>query len=70
MSWAMFQMAEYASIWLISILATVMFFGGWMSPIDSALFNWVPGWIWLGLKDVHCNDGVHLGAGDLPTVSI
>jgi NADH-quinone oxidoreductase subunit H len=50
MSWAMFQMAEYASIWLISILATVMFFGGWMAPIDSALFNWIPGWIWLGLK--------------------
>jgi NADH-quinone oxidoreductase subunit H len=35
MSWAMFQMAEYASIWLISILATLMFFGGWMAPIDS-----------------------------------
>jgi len=50
MSWAMFQMAEYANIWLISILATTMFFGGWLSPIDSALFNWIPGWIWLGLK--------------------
>jgi NADH-quinone oxidoreductase subunit H len=50
MSWAMFQMAEYASIWLVSILSVTMFFGGWMSPIDSALFNWIPGWIWLGLK--------------------
>jgi NADH-quinone oxidoreductase subunit H len=50
MSWAMFQMAEYANIWLVSILATTMFFGGWMSPIDSALFNWIPGWIWLGIK--------------------
>lgn len=50
MSWAMFQMAEYASIWLISILATLMFFGGWMAPIDSIVFNWIPGWIWLGLK--------------------
>jgi NADH-quinone oxidoreductase subunit H len=50
MSWAMFQMAEYANIWLISVLATIMFFGGWLSPIDSAFANWIPGWIWLGIK--------------------
>lgn len=50
MSWAMFQMAEYANIWLVSILVTTMFLGGWLSPIDSALFNAIPGWIWLGLK--------------------
>lgn len=50
MSWAMFQMAEYASIWFVSILAVTMFFGGWLSPIDSVFFNWIPGWIWLGIK--------------------
>ena len=50
MSYAMFYLAEYANMWLISILATIMFLGGWLSPIDSALFNWIPGWIWLGLK--------------------
>lgn len=50
MSWAMFQMAEYASIWLISILTTILFLGGWLSPIDSDVFNAIPGWIWLGLK--------------------
>ena len=50
MSWAMFQMAEYANIWLVSVLTTIMFLGGWLSPIDSALLNWIPGWIWLGLK--------------------
>jgi len=50
MSWAMFQMAEYANIWLVSVLTSIMFLGGWLSPIDSALFNWIPGWIWLGLK--------------------
>lgn len=48
MSWAMFQMAEYANIWLVSILAVTMFFGGWLSPFDA--LNWIPGWIWLGLK--------------------
>ena len=50
MSYAMFYLAEYANMWLISILAAIMFLGGWLSPIDSVLFNWVPGWIWLGLK--------------------
>lgn len=50
MAWAMFQMAEYASIWLVSILTVTMFLGGWLSPIDSTIFNAIPGWIWLGIK--------------------
>jgi NADH-quinone oxidoreductase subunit H len=50
MGFAIFFLAEYASMWLVSILAVIMFLGGWMSPIDSALFNWIPGWIWLGVK--------------------
>ncbi|MDO9482843.1 MAG: NADH-quinone oxidoreductase subunit NuoH [Hydrogenophaga sp.] len=50
MGFAIFFLAEYASMWLISILAVLMFLGGWLPPIDSALFNWIPGWIWLGLK--------------------
>ena len=50
MGFAIFFLAEYASMWLISILAVLMFLGGWLPPIDSAVFNWIPGWIWLGLK--------------------
>ena len=50
MGFAIFFLAEYASMWLVSILAALMFLGGWLPPIDSALFNWVPGWIWLGIK--------------------
>ena len=50
MSYAMFYLAEYANMWLISMLASLMFLGGWLSPFDSALVNWIPGWIWLGLK--------------------
>ena len=50
MSYAMFYLAEYANMWLISILAAIMFLGGWLPPIDSDLFNWIPGWIWLGIK--------------------
>lgn len=50
MSYAMFYLAEYANMWLVSILAAIMFLGGWISPVDSALLNWIPGWIWLGIK--------------------
>ena len=50
MAFAMFFLAEYANIILVSTLASVMFLGGWLPPIDSALFTWIPGWIWLGLK--------------------
>jgi NADH-quinone oxidoreductase subunit H len=48
MSYAMFYLAEYANMWLISILASVMFLGGWLSPVSA--LDFVPGWIWLGLK--------------------
>ena len=48
MSYAMFYLAEYANMWLISMLASVMFLGGWLSPV--AALDWIPGWIWLGAK--------------------
>ncbi|MDP3654353.1 MAG: NADH-quinone oxidoreductase subunit NuoH [Rhodoferax sp.] len=48
MSYAMFYLAEYANMWLVSILAAVMFLGGWLSPVE--FLNWIPGWIWLGIK--------------------
>jgi NADH-quinone oxidoreductase subunit H len=50
MAFAMFFLAEYANMILVSTLCVVMFLGGWLPPIDSALFNWIPGWIWLAIK--------------------
>ncbi len=50
MAFAMFFLAEYANMILVSTLTVVLFLGGWLPPIDSALFNWIPGWIWLAIK--------------------
>ncbi len=48
MSFAMFFLAEYANMILVSMLATVMFLGGWLPPF--AALDFIPGWIWLGAK--------------------
>ena len=48
MAYAMFMLAEYANMFLVSIVATTLFFGGWQSPL--AVLDFIPGWIWLGIK--------------------
>ena len=50
MAFALFFLAEYMNMILISTLTAVMFFGGWQPPIDSALFNAVPPFAWLLAK--------------------
>jgi NADH-quinone oxidoreductase subunit H len=48
MSFAMFFLAEYANMWLVSILAVILFLGGWLPPFE--FLGFIPGWIWLGIK--------------------
>ncbi len=55
MAFALFFLAEYASMILISILAALMFLGGWLSPFQGIpyaqdWFAWVPGIVWLLAK--------------------
>ncbi|MDO7597257.1 MAG: NADH-quinone oxidoreductase subunit NuoH [Pseudomonadota bacterium] len=55
MAFAVFFLAEYADMILISMLAAVLFMGGWLSPFQGipgleTLFSWVPGIVWLLMK--------------------
>ncbi|PHQ80107.1 MAG: NADH-quinone oxidoreductase subunit NuoH [Coxiella sp. (in: Bacteria)] len=55
MGFALFFLAEYANMILVSAIAVMLFWGGWLSPfqgipgLDTA-FAWVPGLIWVLLK--------------------
>jgi NADH-quinone oxidoreductase subunit H len=57
-AFALFFLAEYANMILISALTSVFFFGGWLSPLDGYLpkgsaaadFLMAPSFFWLGLK--------------------
>ncbi len=48
MRWAFFFLAEYANMWIIGVLAAVIFLGGWHSPIPGETL--IPGAVWLTLK--------------------
>jgi NADH-quinone oxidoreductase subunit H len=50
MTFALFFLAEYMNMMLISALAVIMFFGGWQAPFSSALTNWVPPFAWFLVK--------------------
>lgn len=52
---ALFFLAEYTNMVLISILASILFVGGWLSPFQGIpylenVFAWVPGIVWLLMK--------------------
>jgi NADH-quinone oxidoreductase subunit H len=46
----LFMLGEYVAIVTMCALATILFLGGWLSPIPFAPFTWVPGIIWFTLK--------------------
>src|SRR5687768_9578157 len=50
MTFGLFFLGEYANMILLSALGTVLFLGGWMSPVPYAPFTWLPGIVWFALK--------------------
>ena len=54
MRFALFFLAEYANIIVVSSVATTLFLGGWLRPFPSvetlAFLDFIPSWIWFLLK--------------------
>ena len=54
-TFALFFLAEYSNMVLVSAIATVIFLGGWLSPFQGipilqSIFSWIPGIVWFLLK--------------------
>lgn len=50
MAFALFWLGEYANVILMCTLNAVLFWGGWLPPVDWAPLYLIPGWIWLFAK--------------------
>ena len=48
--YVLFMLGEYVAIVSMCAIMSIMFLGGWLSPIPVAPFTWVPGVIWFVLK--------------------
>ena len=52
MGFALFFLGEYANMIVMSSLCALFFMGGWLPPFNLAVFYWLPGVFWFGLKIV------------------
>ena len=50
MSFALFWLGEYANVILMCALNAILFWGGFLPPIDWAPLYWIPGIVWLFAK--------------------
>jgi len=50
MMYAMFWLGEYANVLLMCSMGSILFLGGWLSPIEIYPFNIIPSPLWLILK--------------------
>lgn len=54
MAFALFFLGEYANMFLMSAMTSILFLGGWLAPFGIAPFTWLPGPIWFILKIMLC----------------
>jgi NADH-quinone oxidoreductase subunit H len=50
MAFALYWLGEYANVLLMCTLNAVLFFGGWLPPLEIGVLYWIPGWLWLFIK--------------------
>ena len=50
MAFALYWLGEYANVILMCALNALLFWGGWLPPLDIGFLYWVPGIIWLFAK--------------------
>jgi NADH-quinone oxidoreductase subunit H len=48
MGFALFSLGEYSNMLLMSALNSILFFGGWLAPLDILMF--IPGSFWFSIK--------------------
>ncbi|QMV02226.1 NADH-quinone oxidoreductase subunit NuoH [Devosia sp. D6-9] len=48
--YVMFMLGEYVSIILMCAMTSILFLGGWSSPIELPPFTWIPGVVWFVIK--------------------
>ncbi len=50
LSFALFFLGEYGNMILMSAIGSILFLGGWLSPLQFVPFTWIPGIVWFALK--------------------
>ncbi len=50
MSFGLFFLGEYGNMILMSSMTTILFLGGWLTPVENDFFSIIPGFIWFLIK--------------------
>src|ERR1041385_5999161 len=46
----LFMLGEFVAVVLLCAMTTILFLGGWLSPLNFPPFTWIPGIIWFLIK--------------------